>query len=144
MAKKKQPAAEAQDSAPQESAGLKFVRDYSLEYYGRVIDAFDRLGRYVPNTMVKWIELRKAVFDDGQESSLTIREKELIATAIEIIARKPDSGPHARLAIQAGATPKDVAEVCAICILLGGMVSHMSAGQHALKAAEEEYEKLKA
>jgi len=39
------------------------------------------------------------------------------------------------LAIKAGATPGQVAEVCGLCILLGGMVNHMNAGKHALKAA---------
>lgn len=58
-----------------------------------------------------------------------------------MVPRKPDSGPHARLAIKADATLNQVAEVCALCVLLGGMVSHMSAGQHALKAAEEEYQR---
>ena len=115
------------------------VRKYSLNYYGRIIDAFDTLGRYAPDPMVKWIELRKSIFDESPSGALTLREKELIATAIEIIARKPDSAPHAKLAIKAGGTPKDVAEVCAICILLGGMVTYMTSGQHALKAAEEEY-----
>ena len=130
-------------SEDQPSEGLEWVREYSLGYYGRIIDTFDTLGQYVPETMVQWIKLRKSIFDEESEGGLTTREKELIATAIEIIARKPDSGPHARLAIKAGATPKQVAEVCSLCILLGGMVSHMSAGQHALKAAEDEYRRLK-
>ena len=121
--------------------GLEMVRKYSLNYYGRIIDAFDTLGRYLPDSMVKWIELRRSIFNESPAGALTIREKELIATAIEIISLKPDSTPHAKLAIKAGGTPKDVAEVCAICILLGGMVTHMVSGQHALKAAEEEYER---
>lgn len=121
--------------------GLAMVRKYSLNYYGRIIDAFETLGRYLPDPMVKWIELRQSIFDESPAGGLTIREKELIATAIEIIFRKPDSAPHAKLAIKAGGTPREVAEVCAICILLGGMVPHMASGQHALKAAEEEYER---
>ena len=123
--------------------GLEMVRKYSLNYYGRIIDAFETLGRYLPGPMMNWIELRQSIFSDSRGEGLTIREKELVATAIEIISRKPDSGPHAKLAIKAGATPKDVADVCAICILLGGMVAHMTSGQHALKAAEEEYERQK-
>ena len=122
--------------------GLEMVRQYSLKYYGRIVDAYELMGRYLPDPMVKWIELRKSVFQLPPAGALTMREKELIALTIEITSLKPNSETHAKLAIKEGASVKDVAEVCAICILLGGMATHMASGQNALKAAEEEYERL--
>jgi len=123
--------------------GLEMVRDYSIKYYGRIIDSYELLGRYLPDPLVKWIELRKSTFKEPPVGALTTREKELIATTIEITSLKPDSRPHARLAIKAGASVKDVAEVCMICILLGGMATYIASGQNALKAAEEEWENQK-
>jgi len=61
----------------------------------------------------------------------------LIATAIEVIAHKPNPDRHARLAIEAGASVREVADVVSLCILLGGMMTYIVSGQHALRAAEE-------
>lgn len=123
--------------------GLEMVRDYSIKYYGEIIDGYELLGKYLPDSMVQWIDLRKSVFREPPAGALTMREKELIATTLEITKLKPDARIHARLAVKSGATPKDVAEVCAICILLGGMVTNIVSGQYALKAAEEEFESQK-
>jgi len=125
-----------------EKKGMEMVREYSLKYYGRPNERYELLGRYLPEAMANWIELRKSIFPDPAVGGLTLREKELICTAIEIARRQPDTTLHAKLAIRAGASVKDVAEVCAICILLGGMMSYIATGASALKAAEEEYEKL--
>jgi len=122
--------------------GMEFVRDYSKAYYGVVPDHYEMMGRYLPESMANWIALRKSVFEVPPIGAFSLREKELICTAIEIANLKPDSTLHARLAIREGATPKDIAEVAFICILLGGMMTYIVSGVNALKAAEEEYEKL--
>jgi alkylhydroperoxidase/carboxymuconolactone decarboxylase family protein YurZ len=126
----------------QKDQDMERVREYSLKYYGRIVEAYEVLGRYLPEPMMKWIDFRKSVFEDPPVGALTLREKELIAMTIEIANLKPNSETHAKLAIQAGATPKDIAEVAAICILLGGMATYMASGQNALKAAEQEYERI--
>ena len=122
--------------------GMEAVREYSMKYYGRIVEAYELMGRYLPDPMVKWIEFRKSVFEDPPIGALTLREKELIALTIEIANLKPNSETHAKLAIRAGAKVKEIAEVAAICILLGGMATYMASGQNALRAAEEEYEKM--
>lgn len=126
----------------QKDKGMEIVREYSMKYYGRIVEAYELMGRYLPDPMVKWIEFRKSVFEDPPIGALTLREKELIALTIEIANLKPNSETHAKLAIRAGGTVKEIAEVAAICILLGGMATYMASGQNALRAAEEEYEKM--
>jgi hypothetical protein len=66
----------------------------------------------------------------------------LISTAVEIIAHKPNPDRHAKLAIEAGATVRQVADVVSLCILLGGMMTYIVSGQHALKAAETRAKEL--
>jgi alkylhydroperoxidase/carboxymuconolactone decarboxylase family protein YurZ len=127
----------------QKDQGMEMLREYSLKYYGRIVEAYELMGRYLPGPMVKWIDFRKSVFEDPPLGALTPREKELIALTIEIASLKTNSETHAKLAIHAGATVKEIAEVAAICILLGGMATFMASGQNALRAAEEEYEKMK-
>lgn len=126
----------------QKDKAMEIVREYSMKYYGRIVEAYELMGRYLPDPMVKWIEFRKSVFEDPPIGALTLREKELIALTIEIANLKPNSETHAKLAIRTGATVKEIAEVAAICILLGGMATYMASGQNALRAAEEEYEKM--
>ena len=123
-------------------SGLDLVREYSMKYYGRIPEAYEILGRHLPDPMVKWIELRKSVFQEPPVGALSLREKELICLTIEITSLKPNCETHAKLAIRQGASVKQIAEVAAICILLGGMATHIVAGQNAIKAAEEEYEKM--
>ena len=127
----------------EEEKGLEMVRKYSMKYYGRVMEQYERLGRYCPDAMVKWIELRQALYQEPPKAALTLREKELIAVAIQIVTRKPDVSLHTRKAIEYGASVKEIAEVAGLCILLGGMMTYVESGQYALKAAEEYAKKSK-
>jgi alkylhydroperoxidase/carboxymuconolactone decarboxylase family protein YurZ len=124
------------------SADLEAVRQYSRDYYGEVLESYERLARYRPEVLVNWIKLRRTIFEGGQPAGLTTREFELIATAVEIVAHKPNPDRHARLAIDAGATVHEVADVVSLCILLGGMMTYIVSGQHALKAAEARAKEL--
>ncbi len=127
----------------QKRKGMDIVREYSLKYYGKTLDAFEMFGRYLPEAMVEWVELKKTLFAGPPIGALTLREKELIAVAIQIAARKPNVDLHTRKAIEAGATVKEIAEVVGICILLCGMMSFIESGQNSLKIAEEYAVKLK-
>jgi len=123
-------------------AELEEVRKYCIEYYGETLDSYEMLARYRPKVLVDWIGFRRSVFETGDEKGLSLREFELISTAAEVIAHKPNPGRHARLAIDAGATVQQVADVVGLCILLGGMMTFIVSGQHALKAAEDRAKEL--
>ena len=124
------------------AADLEAVRKYSMEYYGEVLPSYERLARYRPEVLVDWIALRRTIFESTEEQGLGLRELELISTAVEIIAHKPNPDRHAKLAIEAGATVRQVADVVSLCILLGGMMTYIVSGQHALKAAEDRAQEL--
>lgn len=127
----------------QEDKWMEIVREYSLKYYGKNLDSYERLGRYLPETMAKWIELRRSLFEEPPIGALTLREKELIGVAIQIATRKPNVDLHTKKALMAGATVKQIAEVTGLCILLAGMITYIESGQNALKFAEEYARKLK-
>jgi alkylhydroperoxidase/carboxymuconolactone decarboxylase family protein YurZ len=116
---------------------------YAEHYYKNpeVIADFELLARYRPDVFGGYITLRQAAFNEGPDAALTPREKELIILAIEIARAKVNPPPvgHARRAIDAGATPADVAEVASLCIMISGMLSYQESGRHALRAAEERY-----
>jgi hypothetical protein len=124
------------------SDDLDAVRKYSLDYYGEVLESYERLARYRPEVLVDWIQLRRTIFESKDVNGLGLRELELISTAVEIIAHKPNPDRHAKLAIEAGATVRQVADVVSLCILLGGMMTYIVSGQHALKAAENRAREL--
>lgn len=121
---------------------LEAVREYSRSYYGEVLQSYERLARYRPDVLVDWIDLRRSIFEGGGPGGLSLRDLELISTAIEVIAHKPNPDRHARLAIEAGATVREVADVVSLCVLLGGMMTYIVSGQHALRAAEEKASEL--
>ncbi|MGH8617413.1 MAG: carboxymuconolactone decarboxylase family protein [Burkholderiales bacterium] len=121
---------------------LEDVRKYSKEYYGEILESYERLARYRPEVMVDWVKLRRTVFESKDPDGLSLREIELLATAVEIIAHKPNPDRHAKLAIDAGATVKQVADMVSLCIVLGGMMTYIVSGQHALKAAEARAKEL--
>lgn len=121
---------------------LEAVRKYSVDYYGEVLDSYERLARYRPEVLVDWIRLRRTIFESTDNTGLSLRELELVSTAVEIIAHKSNPDRHAKLAIDAGATVKQVADVVSLCILLGGMMTYIVSGQHALKAAENRAKEL--
>jgi alkylhydroperoxidase/carboxymuconolactone decarboxylase family protein YurZ len=130
---------------PDVDAAFDYARDY---YKGspKVIEDFEMLARYRPEVFAGYINFRQQVFNTGEGAALDRRTKELIIVAIEIARTKTNPAPvgHARWAIEAGATPAEIAEVASICIMIGGMLTFQESGRHALRAAEEHYEKLQA
>ncbi len=123
-------------------AELENVRKYSMEYYGELLPSYERLAKYRPDVLVDWVKLRQTTSECPPGEGLSLRELELFATAIEIIAHKPTPDRHAKLAIDAGATVRQVADIVSLCILLGGMMTYIVSGQHALRAAEERAKEL--
>ena len=132
-----------QSGGPELADAWAYARDYYKN--PEVIADFELLARYRPEVFGGYITLRQAAFNTDAGAALTPREKELIILAIEIARTKVNPPPvgHARRAIEAGATPADVAEVASLCIMIAGMLSYQEAGRHALRAAEEHYAKTR-
>ena len=85
------------------------------------------------------MSLRRGAFPiDEQGSRLSPRLRELLMLAIEVSAlMSPPPTYHAIKAIDAGATPEEIAEVVALCVVLRGMISYQQSGRYALEAAHE-------
>ena len=121
--------------------------DYARDCYKdkAVLDEFERLARYSPETFAGYMDLRRAAFKTEEEgSALPLKVKELVAVGAELIAYKTNPPPvgHARKAIDAGATVREIAEVIGIAIMLGGMMTFRESGRFVLKAAEDRAREL--
>lgn len=122
------------------------TKDYLVSEMGRVHEVFQTLDRYDPALVDALASLRKAAIPgkDATEYSLSARERELIMVAVEAATGRGEKGKsHARKAVRAGATPKDVQEALALCIYLVGMSSWVDGGRECVVAAEQEHEKMK-
>jgi len=117
---------------------------YARGYYENV-DHYELLARYRPEVVHGYMTLRQAAFNTGEGAALSERYKELAILAIEIGRCKTNPPPvgHARKAIDAGATPSEVAEIVSLCIMIGGMLTYREAGRFALQEAEEHYARRK-
>jgi alkylhydroperoxidase/carboxymuconolactone decarboxylase family protein YurZ len=105
------------------------------------LDAFDRLAKYCPEVVEGYVILRQGSFSEAPAGMIPRKYKEILAVAIECARVVPAVG-HARRAIETGATPHEIAEAISMCIQLGGMVTYMHSGRHALEAAEERAKEL--
>lgn len=117
---------------------------YANHYYDGRIEAYELMARYRPEVVHGYMTLRQAAFNTGPDAALSPKIKELVILAIEIAREKSNPPPigHAIKAVNAGATPAEIAEVASLCILIGGMLTYHESGKHALLAAEEQYAKL--
>lgn len=122
------------------------TRDYLVEEMGRVHEVFLMLDKYDSNLTDSLASLRRAAIPgmNDRGSTLEAKYKELIMVAVEAATGRGEKGKsHARKAIRAGATPKQVQEALALCIYLVGMSSWVDGGMECVLSAEEEYEKVK-
>lgn len=120
--------------------------DYARNYYKspEVLKDFELLSRYRPEVFDGYMNLRQAAFNTGENAALPAKVKELIILAIEIARTKTNPPPvgHTIKAVDAGATPAEIAEVAGLCIMIGGMLTYQEAGRFVLRAAEERYQEL--
>ena len=107
-----------------------------------VLESFERLARYRPAVFEGYVSLRQAAFGGGALSS---KEKELIVLAIEVARCKTNPPPisHARKAIDAGATPAEIAEMLSIVLTITGMLTFQESGRFVLEAAEQYHASLR-
>ncbi len=122
------------------------TKEYLIEEMGRVHEVYQTLDRYDPKLADSLASLRRAAIpskNDTGSSTLEAKYKELIMLAVEAATGRGEKGKsHARKAIRAGATPKQVQEALALCIYLVGMSSWVDGGMECVLAAEEEQEKV--
>jgi alkylhydroperoxidase/carboxymuconolactone decarboxylase family protein YurZ len=122
------------------------TRDYLVQEMGRVHEVFQTLDRYDPELVDSLASLRRSAIPGLKDtkSVLPAKYRELIMVAVEAAAGRGEKGKsHARKAIRAGATPKEVQEALALCIYLVGMSSWVDGGMECVLAAEEEDAKAK-
>ena len=87
-----------------------------------------------PDTMNAFLALHKAAMREGE---LSVKHKELIATAISIAARCDGCiGAHVAAALKAGASKQELVETIDVAVLMGGGPAVIS-GTQALAAVEE-------
>jgi AhpD family alkylhydroperoxidase len=121
------------------------TKEYLVEEMGRVHEVFQTLDKYDPRLSDSVASLRRVAIPSKNDtgSSLEAKYKELIMVAVEAATGRGEKGKsHARKAIRAGATPKQVQEALALCIYLVGMSSWVDGGMECVLAAEEEQEKV--
>ena len=124
----------------------KSTKDYLVSEMGRVHEVFQTLDRYDGDLVDSLASLRRTAIPgkDDKGHALTARERELIMVAVEAATGRGEKGKtHARKAVRAGATPKEVQEALALCIYLVGMSSWVDGGKDCVIIAEEEHEKVK-
>ncbi|MEM4415606.1 MAG: carboxymuconolactone decarboxylase family protein [Candidatus Caldarchaeum sp.] len=119
---------------------------YLMEEFGYVHPVFETMVRYDPALVDSLVRFRRSVMPSKTEAGgvLPKKVKELIVTAVEVALGRGEKGrSHARKAIRAGATPQEVFEAVALCIYLAGMTCWVDGGMDAVRASEDEYEKMK-
>ncbi len=120
---------------------LEEAWDYARRYYrdADVEESFRLLAQYAPDVFAGYMSMRRGAFPiDVGESRLPAHMRELLILAIEVSAlMSPPPTYHAEKAIDAGATPEEVAEVIALCVILRGMISYQQSGRYALEAAHQ-------
>ncbi len=122
------------------------AREYAREYYvdQARLNSQEQLARYCPEVLEGYMTLRQGVFMEPPHGALSLKVKELLAVAIECAVLKTNRPPtfHAGKAIEAGATPQEIAEVLSLCIALSGMITYAESGKWALQAAIERANEL--
>lgn len=104
------------------------------EYNKKVRELMGKLGREIPDTMSKFVELHKAASKSG---ALDTKTKELISLAIGITVRCNGCiAFHIHDALKAGATRQEILETIGVAVLMGGGPSVVY-GAEALEALDQ-------
>lgn len=106
------------------------------EIYGFVPDWVRSMHEFAPDELVHYTSLRTSVMKDG---ALSRKEKELILIGINAARRYETSMLyHTQGAIDAGATPQEIADTVLSTIISRGLPAWLE-GQKAVKFAFEKY-----
>lgn len=122
------------------------LREYLLKEFGGIGEFAKQMAQHNPKVLEAWVHYRGAVFEDSA-GGLPKKYRELIGIAIEVATGRPSGKAgerHARLAIRAGATPREVFDTVMLCEFFSGATSYVDYGMAVVKAAEDETQKIKA
>lgn len=114
-------------------------------YYGADAPAADEyrlLARHVPEFVDGYLRMRRALFGDDAQGALDPKVRELVTIGILVALKKTNPPPisHTRKALALGASSTEIAEVLALCILLGGMVTYRESGRFVMHEAADDPE----
>ena len=120
------------------------TKNYIIEKFGRIHPVFEHMEKYNPEILKGFITIRKATLPPkGVSSTIPEKMKELIIIAVEVALGRGEKGKsHARRAVRLGATPQEVHEAVSLVIWLAGWATYVDGGMDAVKAAEDEQEKM--
>jgi alkylhydroperoxidase/carboxymuconolactone decarboxylase family protein YurZ len=116
------------------------MRDYLMKEFGSIGEFAKQMSRHSPPMLEAWIKYRERVFEDSS-GGLPKKYKELVGMAIEVVTGRPAGKAaerHARKAIQAGATLREVFDTAMLCEFFSGATNYVDYGLAAVRAAEEE------
>jgi alkylhydroperoxidase/carboxymuconolactone decarboxylase family protein YurZ len=126
---------------------LQAAWEYARSYYKdpQVEQEFELLARIQPEVFASYMAMRRGLFQTPPDGALDRKTKELVILGIECMGRKTNPPPtgHTRKALEAGATPAEIAEVVGLAIMLGGMITFRESGRFVLKEAVEHAERIR-
>ena len=111
---------------------------FASDIHGKMPASARMLARYMPGALVGYYQLRRAT---THETSLPKPVRELIIIAVQAALKKDPSG-HARSAVDAGVSPKEIHDACALVLWLAGMPAYQ-VGMLAVAAAQMHAARLK-
>jgi alkylhydroperoxidase/carboxymuconolactone decarboxylase family protein YurZ len=123
------------------------ARDRVLEYYrkqiGIVPEWVDLLSKYMPEALDGLTKFRDG-FMEPPTPALTRKETHLLIMVLDAATGNGSGGAvHARLAVEQGATAKQVAQALSLTMMVCGVPTFEKAGREILKAAETKENELK-
>ena len=113
---------------------------YFRKTLGWVPDYADVLSRYKPEALEAYFALRSSVMKDVRAGgALPLKFKEILYVVLDSVTFNTKGAvAHAKAAIRAGASTKELAEALIIMVLLTGMPRLEVVGTKAFKAAEQQ------
>ena len=97
------------------------------------------LEEYNPKALEGYLMMRSSI----QESSLDEKTRELVFTILDSLDNEVEGAKsHAKIAIEAGLTVKELVEVYSILILVKGINTMVITRCEVIKAAEERYNEI--
>ena len=121
------------------------TREYLLKEFGGIGEFAKQMARHNPAILEAWLKYRERVFENIPDG-LPKKYSELISMAIEVVTGRPTGKAaerHAKLAIRAGASLREVFDTVMLCEFFSGATNYIDYGLRAVSSAEDETEKMK-
>jgi alkylhydroperoxidase/carboxymuconolactone decarboxylase family protein YurZ len=95
------------------------------------------LAEHAPEALDGYMAMRKAVLQEPPEGALPRKTKELLFTILDsVMGEQSGAKAHARAAVDAGLTMRELAEGFAIALMVTGITTLTKAGAEAMTAAQ--------